>query len=241
MPALKQLIAKNRLLAALSPSAVKACELVELNFSDVLCESGERIKHVYFPVSSFISMITGVDSDESLEVGIIGAEGMCGASLVLGINIAPHQALVQGPGVALRMGTAAFARHLNSNARFEQDLKRYVYVVMRQLAQTAACSHFHDTSQRLARWLLMTRDRAQVDQFQLTHELLAYMLGVRRVGVTEAAGALHKLGLIDYRRGRIAILDVNGLEASACACYGQDNILYDSIMGKTRLARATVQ
>lgn len=241
MPVLNQSTVKNRLLAALPTSVKSACERIELNFSDVLCEAGEQIKHVYFPIDSFISLITGLDSGEPLEVGIIGAEGMYGVSLALGINIASHHALVQGPGMALRMSAASFARHMNSNVRFHKDVKRYVYVLMRQLAQTAACSHYHDTPQRLARWLLMTRDRAHVDHFRLTHELLAYMLGVRRVGVTEAAGALHKLGLIDYRRGRIAILNVIGLEASACTCYQRDNIIYDSVMGKTPSSRATVQ
>jgi CRP-like cAMP-binding protein len=224
----------NELLAALSAQGRKtlldSCETVELGFAEVLCEQGDLIRHAYFPVDSFISLITTLDSGEKLGVGIVGAEGMFGASLILGVNVASHHALVQGAGTALRMPASAFSRHLNNNPVFSEKLHRYIYVLMRQLALTAACSHYHDVAARLARWLLLTRDRAHSNQFHLTHEFLAYMLGVRRVGITEAATTLQRRGLIEYRRGQIAILDGLGLERASCSCYRQANNLYAKTM-----------
>lgn len=231
MTVLKQLAPTNRLLAALPASAVSSCERIDLQFAAVLCESGEPIKYAYFPIDGFISLITTLDSGEKLEVGMVGAEGMFGVSLVLGINVASHHALVQGAGTALRMSAPTFARHFKKNLIFQKELHRYVYVLMRQLAQTAACSHYHHTSARLARWLLLTRDRARSDRFHLTHEFLAYMLGVRRVGITEAASALQKRGLIEYRRGQIVILNGPGLEQASCSCYRDANNLYEQTMG----------
>jgi CRP-like cAMP-binding protein len=231
MTVLKQSAPANRLLASLPTSVLASCEHIELHFAEVLCESGEPIKDVYFPIDGFISLITTLESGEKLEVGIVGAEGMFGVSMVLGVKVASHHALVQGAGTALRMSATTFARHFKKNAVFQKDLHRYVYVLMRQLALTAACSHYHDTGARLARWLLLTRDRAHSDKFHLTHEFLAYMLGVRRVGVTEAATALQKRGLIEYRRGRIVILNGPGLEKASCTCYRQGNNLYEQTMG----------
>jgi CRP-like cAMP-binding protein len=239
----KQPTPTNRLLAALPASVLASCERIDLQFAEVLCEPGEPIKHAYFPLDSFISLITTLDSGEKLEVGIVGAEGVFGVSSVLGVNVAPHHALVQGAGIALRMSATAFARHLKNNVVFQRDLHRYVYVLMRQLALTAACSHYHDIGTRLARWLLLTRDRANSDQFHLTHEFLAYMLGVRRVGITEAATTLQKRGLIEYRRGHIVILNGPGLEKAACSCYRQANSLYQQIMGTKsgKSRRASIQ
>jgi CRP-like cAMP-binding protein len=234
MTTLKQSAPTNRLLAALPATVLASCERIDLQFAAVLCESGEPIRHVYFPLDSFISLITTLESGEKLEVGIVGSEGMFGMSLVLGVNVASHHALVQGAGTALRMSAATFARHFRKNLKFQKDLHRYVYVLMRQLALTAACSHYHETGARLARWLLLTRDRAHSDRFQLTHEFLAYMLGVRRVGITEAATGLQKRGLIEYRRGQIVILNGPGLEKSACGCYRQSNDMYEKILGSRR-------
>ncbi len=231
MAVLKQSTHTNRLLDALPASVLASCERIDLQFAEVLCESGEPIKHAYFPIDGFISLITALDSGEKLEVGIVGAEGMFGVSLVSGVSVASHHALVQGAGTALRMSTATFARHFKKNSVFQKDLHRYVYVLMRQLALTAACSHYHNVGARLARWLLLTRDRARADQFHLTHEFLAYMLGVRRVGITEAATALQKRGLIAYRRGQIIILNGPGLEKASCSCYRQANDLYEQTMG----------
>jgi len=210
------------------------CELIDLDFAQALSAPGEQIGHVYFPLGSFISLVTVLDDGARLEVGMVGSEGMLGASLVLGVGVSPQYALVQGAGTALRMSKAAFLSQCSKSVPLQQAVHRYIYVLMSQLAQTAACSHYHLIEVRLARWLLLTRDRARSNRFRLTHEFLAFMLGVRRVGITEAASALQKRGLIDYRRGRIAILDGTGLEKASCGCYAQGNEIYDRAMEAPR-------
>jgi len=224
----------NRLLTALPRKDrqrfLAGCMPVELAFSEVLAEAGARIGHVYFPTQSFISLTTPTDACASLEVGLVGDEGMLGASLILGVDISPLHAVVQGAGPALRMGTARFRRELAASTTLQRELKRYLYVTMSQIAQTAACTRFHVVEERLARWLLMTHDRAHSNEFHVTHEFLAYMLGVRRVGVTMAATSLQKRKLISYRRGRVTVLDRAGLEAAACGCYAADNATYTRMM-----------
>lgn len=225
----------NRLLSALPVKSLKlfldGCDQVELDFAEVLCESGEQLRHVYFPIDSFISLVTALDDGTKLEVGIVGDEGMLGISLALGVNISPQHAMVQGAGPAWRMSAALFRRHCQQNDTLRQGVNRYIYVLISQLAQTAACTHYHLVEARLARWLLMTRDRAHANEFHLTHEFLAYMLGVRREGITEAATALHKRGLIKYSRGEIVILNGAGLEQASCGCYQQSNDMYAHTMG----------
>jgi len=206
------------------------CESVDLVFADVLCLPGDRIQHVYFPTDSFISLVAPVDGYAGLEVGMVGSEGMFGVSLMLGVDVSPLHALVQGAGQALRMNATRFRRQLASSRALRQGLNRYTYVLISQLAQTAACTRFHIVEARLARWLSMTRDRAGSDEFYLTQEFLSHMLGVRRVGVTKAASSLQKHKLISYSRGVISILDRNGLEAAACGCYLADKKTYDKIM-----------
>lgn len=231
---MQQPIAENRLLGAL-PRAdyrrlVASGDHVELNFADVLCEPGDRIRHVYFPAKGFVSLTAPVDHRAGLEVGLIGNEGMLGIPLILGIDVSPLRALVRGSGAALRIDAASFRRELGRSLALKRGLNRYLYALMAQFAQTGACTRFHLLNARLARWLLMTHDRAHADNFHLTHEFLADMLGVRRVGVTKAAGMLQRSKVISYRRGHITILDRVSLEAISCACYGAMKKTYNDIL-----------
>jgi len=222
--------AENRLLAALPRKDGKrflaGCEPVELVFAEVLAEAGERFRHVYFPTDSLISLVAQTDGRASLEVGLIGNEGMLGTPFVLGLDVSPLHAVVQCGGMALRMEAAPFRHELGLSSALYRLLQRYLYVEMCRLAQTAACTRFHVVEARLARWLLMTQDRTHSAQFHVTQEFLAYMLGVRRVGITKAATSLQNQKLISYRRGDITILDRAGLEAASCGCYKADKASY---------------
>jgi CRP-like cAMP-binding protein len=186
---------------------------------------------VYFPTQSFVSLVSIVDRKPFLEVGMIGREGMLGMQLSLGVVSTPLRALVQGAGAAWRVNARAFSHELENNAPLRRGLNLYTYVLMAQFAGAAACVRFHLIEQRLARWLLMTQDRAQADRFHVTHEFLSYMLGVRRVGVTAAAGVLQRRGLIEYRRGDLQVLDRDGLKKAACSCYAMDATVYRDQLG----------
>ena len=230
MPGPKKVAMSNRLLASLPKKNHKDLlpylTPVALEFGDVLYAAGDQIRRVYFPEDCLVSLLTTVDANHAAEVGLVGNEGMVGIPVALGIDVSPFMAVVQGSGTALCMKTADFRREFRNSAALQSVLFRFTHLLMTQVAQTAACNRFHVVSQRLARWLLMTRDRVHSNEFLLTQEFLARMLGVRRVGVTEAASALQRLKLISYARGNITIIDPRGLEATACGCYEAVNSLY---------------
>jgi CRP-like cAMP-binding protein len=202
------------------------CELVPLVLSEELGEAGRPARHVYFPTTGFISLLTAVPGHADLEVGMVGREGMAGLQLALGIAVAPLRALVQGPGAALRVAAKPFQHELGRSAALRGTLLRYVHVRMVQLATSSACQRHHEIGARLARWLLMSHDRAHADRFHVTHELLACMLGVRRVGITSAASAMMRDHLIVYHRGELTVLDRAGLERASCSCYAAGEQAY---------------
>jgi CRP-like cAMP-binding protein len=219
-------VAENRLIALL-PAADRArllalCEPVPLVLSEVLCEAGTPTRHVWFPTEGFISLVAQVDAHPGLEVGMVGREGVVGTPLVLGVAISPLRALVQGAGSSLRIAVEPFMRELARSPQLRRQLERYLFVLMSQMVASAGCLRFHMIGPRLARWLLMSQDRAHAARFHVTHEFLAYMLGVRRVGITAAAGTLQRAGLITYHRGELTVLDRAGLELAACSCYVTD-------------------
>jgi CRP-like cAMP-binding protein len=216
-------VARNRLLDRLSRQdrerLLAACELVELKTAEVLREPGQRIHHVYFPASGSISLVAPTAAGSSLEVAVIGDEGVLGVSVAFGINMTSQRALVNGAGTAWRIAAPSFCREFKRNPRLQRLLSRYIYTVMAQLSQTAVCSNFHDVTARLARWLLITGDRAGSEQFYITQEVISAMLGVRREGVNHAASLLRQRKLIRYTRGHLTILDRPALQIAACECY----------------------
>jgi CRP-like cAMP-binding protein len=213
----------NRILANLPPSEYQRLSEhlvpVSLKFGRVLYEPGKAIRHVYFPLTCLVSLLTAVDKRRTIEVGMVGNEGMAGMPFILGVGVSGVRAIVQGAGDALRMAAPAFRAEFDRNPALQQSLYRYTYALMAQISQTAACNRFHDTEERLARWLLMTSDRVGSAKFPVTHEFLAHMLGLRRVGITEAASALKRRKLITYTRGQLEILDMKGLKRASCSCY----------------------
>lgn len=215
--------ARNYLLAALpradSQQAAAELEQIALAYGDILYEPGQAIRHVYFPTDSLVSLLTLVDQHQALEVGLVGHEGMVGLPLALEKKDSPVRALVQGSGTAMRMTAASFSKLLRRSGAMQRLMRMYTSELMAQITQTAGCNRFHVIEARLARWLLMTHDRLGTNPFHLTQEFLSHMLGVRRVGVTNAASALQKAKLIGYSRGNITILDRRGLEAASCTCY----------------------
>ena len=221
----------NRVLANIPPKQYQRLraqlEPVTLIFGQVLYQPGKAIRHVYFPVDCLISLLTAVDKRRTLEVGMVGNEGMAGMPFILGMGVSGVRAIVQGGGNALRMDSVRFRIEFNRNPPLQRALYRYTYALMAQISQTAACNRFHETEARLARWLLMTRDRVGADEFPLTQEFLAHMLGLRREGVTAAASALKRRKLIGYNRGKIQILDTKRLKASSCSCYQVVKTVYE--------------
>ena len=228
VPGLDHRVAKGRfiansLLAALPRKDTQdlhaGLEPVTLTCGEVLYEPGEPIRHVYFPNDCLVSLLATVEGRDALEVGLVGREGMVGVSLALGMDVSSVRALVQRTGTAMRMDAAGFRRELRKSLPLQRELYRYTHAKLAQARQTAACNRFHVVEARLARSLLMARDRVGSNQFLLTQEFLADMLGVRRVAVTKAAGTLQHRKLISYTRGKIRILDRKGLKAASCGCY----------------------
>lgn len=212
----------NDLLAGLTPARYRrlasGLERVELRFGQVLHKAGGLPRHVYFPGDSLVSLVAEAGGGE-LEVGLVGKEGVVGAALALGHAASPVRALVQGEGGAMRMSSRRFALELGRDRELKRAIDRSIYVAMATAMQIAACNNRHLLAPRLARWLLMVRDRLGRDEFRMTQEFLALMLGVRRAGVSVAAGVLQRRKLIAYSRGNVRILDPQGLGAAACACY----------------------
>jgi CRP-like cAMP-binding protein len=213
----------NRLLATLPQNEYKRLlpkfKTVKLVLGEELYEPGGAINYVYFPNDSIISLISELSKTALLEVGMVGNEGMAGLPVFMGVNSSSTHALVQGSGTAMRMSSAAVRTEANRLGSLHRLLHRYSHSLLTQVMQSSACNRFHLVNARLARWLLMTNDRLGLEEFPLTQEFLSSMLGVRREGVSKAAGVLQAAKLIRYSRGTITLLNRRGLEAKSCDCY----------------------
>jgi CRP-like cAMP-binding protein len=213
----------NQLLAALPKKEYQALqshlEEVPLVFEEILYKPAVVISDVYFPNSGVISLLAGLNERATLEVGQVGKEGLLGLAIFMGVNASQNRAVVQGEGSAMKMKATAFRRECNNGGALPRLLQRYTYSLLTQITQSAVCNQFHSVEARLARWLLMTHDRIASDEFRLTQEFLSNMLAVRRECVNKAAGKLQQLNLISYSRGRLKVLDRDGLEKTACGCY----------------------
>ena len=234
MPFTKDILVTNSLIELFSTKdridLIARCEAVNIVFGDVIGNPHDHIQHVFFPLDSIISWLKIIDDNVALGVALIGSEGMLCVSPLLGVNITPCRAVVQKGGGALRIEVSSFMKLLINRAEMESILKRYIFVCFNQTMQTAACAHFHSIEQRLARTLLLLKDRAQSDSFHITQESLGTMLGVRRVGITKAAIVLHKKKLISYSRGELVIDNALELEAISCHCYQSDKEIYNQIL-----------
>lgn len=214
---------QNRLLAAIPSEEIQRLaphfQPVPLVFRETLFGAGDLTEFVYFPLSGMISMIASTENGSSVEVGIVGKEGMTGVSVVLGDDMSSLRGVVQGAGSALKLSATALKDELHRDGGLRSVSLRYSRFALAQATQSAVCNRLHSLDQRCARWLLGMRDRVGADTFPMTHEFLAYMLGVRRAGVTVAAQDLQRAGLIRYARNQLTILDADGLEAAACECH----------------------
>lgn len=213
----------NRLLAALPSKEYKLffsrSETVPLNYGENIYQPGDVVRHVYFPASGIISLLSSVARDSSIEVGIVGNEGLAGLSVFLGVKTSANVAVVQGAGTAQRMTARAFLASCNEGGKLTHYIHRFIHSLLTQISQSAACNRFHPIEARLARWLLMTQDRMHADEFRITQEFLSNMLGVRREAVNKAAGDLQRRNLISYSRGNLKVNHRRGLEQATCACY----------------------
>lgn len=227
-------LSRNSLLATLPSDDLlrmqARCEIVEVSLRQVLLAAGQEMTAVYFPDNAWVSMLTLLEDGTAAEVGLVGAEGMVGLPIFLGDRLNPLEAIIQGPGRLWRMGAEDFLREVEASPALNTILKRYTLAFQQQAFQTVACNGHHTLSQRLARWLLMARDRAKAEEFPMTQEFLAVMLCVHRPAVTLAAQALQKAGLIRYAQGRMSISDPVALEAAACECHAVTQGHFDRLM-----------
>lgn len=225
----------NRLLAALPRNEYNALapqlERVPLIYNENIYEPGAVIDHVYFPESGIISLLSRVDEGSSIEVGIVGSEGLAGLPVFLGVKTSGNVAVVQGAGTAQRISTANFLAATANGGKLTAIIQRFIHSLFIQISQSAACNKFHPIEERLARWLLMTQDRMYSSEFQITQEFLSNMLGVRREAVNKAAGTLQQNDLISYTRGNVHINDRTGLEKAACPCYWIIKSEYETTAG----------
>ncbi|MCE9681969.1 Crp/Fnr family transcriptional regulator [Halomonas alkalisoli] len=225
---------QNHLLAALPKDEYQHLaphlKLVELSLGDSLAESGKVMRHVYFPVDCIVSLLCVMDDGDSTEIAVVGSEGIVGIALFMGGESTPSRAIVQSAGSAYRLDGQLLKDEFDRASTFQYLLLRYTQALITQMAQTAVCNRHHSLDQQLCRWLLLSLDRLPVNELVMTQELIANMLGVRREGVTEAAGKLQRAGLISYRRGHISILDRPGLEARVCECYTVVRKEYDRLL-----------
>ncbi|HYL19131.1 MAG TPA: Crp/Fnr family transcriptional regulator [Burkholderiales bacterium] len=214
---------QNQLLAALSPAERERIypqlRLVEMPLGRILYESGDVLRHVYFPTDSIVSLLYVLADGASAEISVVGNEGLIGIALFMGGETTPSRAIVQSAGHAYRLAGQRLKDEFHRSGQMQLLLLRYTQALITQMAQTAVCDRHHSVDQQLCRWLLLSLDRLSSNQLTMTQELIANMLGVRREGVTEAAGKLHKLGVIRYARGRITVLDRPRLEQRCCECY----------------------
>lgn len=226
---------RNRLLLALPSQALELLlpdlHRVEMQFRSTLTLPDTPIERVYFPESGWLSLLVPMDEGNSAEVGLIGREGMAGLPLLYGVDRSAMETYVQSAGNALVMEARAFRRAISDNAPLRELLLRYAFTLNMQVTMTAACNGHHMLEERLARWLLMSHDRVDGDEYAMTHEFMSLMLGVRRAGVTVAASALQKAGMIRYEQGWITMLDRTGLEASACDCYSKVQSEFRRVLG----------
>jgi CRP-like cAMP-binding protein len=231
----------NRLFAALPYAEWRDLEpdleLVKLEPGEMLYESGVALRYVYFPTTAVVSLVSSMQDGASVEVAVVGNEGLVGVCAYMGGRCSLSGAVVQSGGHALRMSARAIAWHASHSDAFMQQLLGYTQALFTHMAQTAACNRHHELDQKLCRWLLLNLDRRHGNELAVTQERIAGMLGVRREGVTGAALKLQKAGLIQYRRGRIAILDRPGLERRSCECYSVVRQAYERVLGGASVAR----
>jgi CRP-like cAMP-binding protein len=224
----------NHLLAALPEEECERLfrhlELVPMPLGHSLYESGAQMRHVYFPTTAIISLLYVMEDGSSAEIAVVGNEGIVGVSLFMGGETTPSRAVVQSAGHAFRLKGQLLKDEFHRAGPLQHLLLRYTQALLTQMAQTAVCNRHHSLDQQLCRWLLLSLDRLPSSELTMTQELIANMLGVRREGVTEAAGNLQKAGLIDYHRGHIKVLNRDGLEARACECYGVVKKEFDRLL-----------